>query len=82
MSLSYYLFGIHFLFLIYFIEVELIYNTVLVSGVEQSDSVLYVWILFQIIFHCRLLHNIEYSSLCYTGNSCCLSILCIVVCIC
>ena len=28
----------------YFIEVQLIYNIVLVSGVQQSDSVIYVYI--------------------------------------
>ena len=33
-------------------------------------------IFFQIIFHCRLLQDIEYSSLCYTVNPYCLSILC------
>ena len=29
-----------------------------------------IYILFQIIFPCRLLQNIEYSSLCYTVSSC------------
>ena len=37
---------------------------------------------FQIIFHCSLLQDSEYSSLCYTVNACFLSILDIVVCIC
>ena len=36
----------------------------LVSSVQQSDSVLYI-ILFQILFHDRLLHDTKYSSLCY-----------------
>ena len=27
---------------------------------------IYIYILFQILFHCRLLQDIEYSSLCYT----------------
>ena len=40
-----------YLFLFLF-EVELIYNIVLISGVQQSDSVVYI---FQIIFHYRLL---------------------------
>ena len=31
---------------------------------------------FQIIFHYRLLQNIEYSSLCYRAGPYCLSILC------
>ena len=40
-----------------FIGVELIYNVVLVSGVQRSDSVIHIHIstLFQIIFHYRLL---------------------------
>ena len=42
----------------------------------------YIYIFFQIIFHYKLLQDIEYSSLYYTVNPCCLSILCIVVCIC
>ena len=40
---------------------ELSYNVVLVSGVQQGDSVLYVpvSVLFQILFSYRLLQNIE-----------------------
>ena len=53
----------------------------LVSGVQQSDSVLHVHvsILFQIIFPFRLLHNIDYRSLCYTVGPCQLAILNITV---
>ena len=53
----------------------------LVSGVQQSDSVthIHVCILFQILFPFRLLWNIEQSSLCHTVGPCCLSILNIVV---
>ena len=40
------------------------------------------YFLFQILFHYRLSQDIEYSSLCYTGGPCCLSILYLVVCIC
>ena len=49
----------------------------LVSGVQQRDSVIYIHvsILFQILFPFRLLHNIEQSSLCYTVGPCWLSIL-------
>ena len=53
-------------------------NNVLVSGVQQSDSVIhiyvsilfffYVSILFQILFPFRLLQSIEQSSLCYTAG--------------
>ena len=35
------------------------YNVVLVSGVQQSDSVMHVSILFHIIFPYRLLQSIE-----------------------
>ena len=39
----------------------MIYNVVLVSGVQQSDSVIHIHIspLFQILFPYRLLQNIE-----------------------
>ena len=57
-------------------EVYLIYNTVFVSDGQQSNSVF-----FQIISQCRLLQDTEYSSLFCTVNPCCLSILCVVVCI-
>ena len=47
----------------YFIGLLLIYNAVLliVSGVQQSDSVIHIhsFILFQILFSCKLLQNIE-----------------------
>ena len=49
--------------------------TMLVSGVQQS-------IFLQIIYNYRLSQDTEYSPLCYTLNPCCLSILCIIVCIC
>ena len=52
----------------------------LVSSVQQSDSYIYVcvfiyiykhiYILFRILFHYRLLQNIEYSSLCYKVSPC------------
>ena len=45
-------------FLLY-IEVELIYNIVLVSGVQQSSSVLCIVILSQILFSHGLLQNTE-----------------------
>ena len=47
-------------------------NAVLVSGVQQSGSVihLHIYILFQILFSLRSLQRIELSSLLYsTGNS-------------
>ena len=33
---------------------------------------LYTYIIFQIIFHYRLLQDIDYSSVCNTVNFCCL----------
>ena len=43
---------------------------------------LYMYILFHILFHYGLSEDIEYSSLCCTVGAYCLSILCIIVCIC
>ena len=63
-------------YLLSFNEVQLIYKVVLVSGVQQSDSVIHshvhthTHILFQILFHYRLLQDIEDSSLCYTVGPC------------
>ena len=45
-------------------------------------EVFLIHIFFQILFHHRLLQDIEYSSLCNTVGPCCLSILHIAVCIC
>ena len=69
----------HNSFFFFFFLIYLIYNVVFLSGVQKSYLVLYV---FQILFHCSLLQDIEYSSLSCTVNPCCLSILCTVVCIC
>ena len=67
-----------------FIGVQLIYNVVLVSGAQQSESVIHMHIstLFQILFPYRPLQSTEQSSLCYTVGPYQLSILYIVVCIC
>ena len=44
------------------------YNVVVVSGVQQSDSVIHIYvymsILFQVLFPYRLLQNIEFPVLC------------------
>ena len=63
-----------------FYEVYLIYN-VLISGIQQSNSVIYVCILFHIHFHYGLLQDNEYSFLCYTVSYC-LSILYILIVLC
>ena len=67
---------------LFYIGVYLINNVMLVSGVQQSDSVLHihVYILFGILFSFRLLPNIEQSFPCYTVGPCWLSILITVVC--
>ena len=62
-----------FLLFYFFIEVQLNYNVVLVSGVQQSDSVIYSFS-DSFFFPYRLLQNIEYSSLCYTVGPCWLPI--------
>ena len=62
----------------------MINNVVLVSGVQQSDSIIliHVSVLFQILFPVRLLCNVEQSSLCYAMDPCWLPILNITVCTC
>ena len=51
-----------------FIEVELIYNVVFISAVQQSDSLIR---LSCFSYSFPLLQDIEYHSLCYTVGSCC-----------
>ena len=48
--------------------------------IQQSDVC--VCVLFQILFHYKLLKDTEYSSLCYILGSYYLSVLCMVVFIC
>ena len=62
----------------------MINNFVLVSGVQQSDSVIHIHvsILFQVLFPFRLLQDIEQTSLCYTVDPYWLSILNMAVCTC
>ena len=62
--------------------IELIYNVVFVSGIQQNDSVIHIFILFQVLFSYRLSQNIEQTSLCYIVDPCWLSILYIEICIC
>ena len=58
------------IFYLNFIEVRLIYKVVIMSAVQQSDSVVHIHtsILFQILFPHRLSHNTGYSPLCYTAG--------------
>ena len=39
----------------------------------------YIYVIFQIIVHDRLLQDIDYSSLCYTVNFCCLLHICFLI---
>ena len=73
-----------FFFKLIFIGIQLIYNVVLVSAVQQSESVIHIHIstLFKILFPYRSLQSIEQCSLCYTVGAYQLSILYVVVCIC
>ena len=65
------------LFLFIFpIEVQLIYNVVLIIAVQKNDSVIhiYIYILFHILFHYGLSQDTEQSSLCSTVGPRCLCI--------
>ena len=55
-----------------FLSLLLLYNVVLISGVQQRDSVIHinVSILLQILFPYRLLQVIEESFLCYRVGPC------------
>ena len=55
---------------LFFVGTELINNVGLVSGMQQSNSVIHMSILFQIIFLFILLQNVEQSSLRYTVGPC------------
>lgn len=61
----------------------MIYSVVVLSGVQQSDSLMHVCISFrfQILFPNRLFLSIGTSSLCYAVGPCWLSGLYVVVCI-
>ena len=63
----------------------------LVSGIQQSDSVIYniyicihiqISVCIQILFRYKLVQDVEYSFLCYILSSCCLPFLYMLVHIC
>ena len=69
-----------FLKFLFYIEIELINNVVLVSGVQQSDSIIHVHV--SALFSFRLLsieQSIEQCSLCCTAGPCWVSTLNIAV---
>ena len=70
-----------FMTFFFLIEVQLIYNVVLISAVQQSDSVKHMYVYIYILFHYGLSQDIESTSLRYPVGPCCLSILYIIVCI-
>ena len=55
-------------YLLFLTEVQLIYNVVLITAVQQSDSVIHIHSFFKIFFSIIVQHRIlnEYSFLCYT----------------
>ena len=55
---------------LFFVGAELINNVGLVSGMQQSNSVIHMSLLFQIIFIFMLLQNVEQSFLRYTVGPC------------
>ena len=54
-----------FFFLIYFVEVELIFNVVLISAVQQSESVIHIYIFFFFVFFSIMEKIIGYYLLSY-----------------
>ena len=50
----------------------MIYNVVLISALQQSNSVVHVYILFHFLLFYGFSQAIEYSSLCYRIGPCCL----------
>ena len=67
-----------FFFFLNFIGLQLIYNVVLVSGIQQSDSVIHIHIviLYQILFSYRY-HRIEFPVL-YSRSLLVISGLCLI----
>ena len=55
---------------------SIIYSIHLYSRVIKlyTQTYIYVYILFQILFQYRLLQDVEYSSLCHLAGICCLPI--------
>ena len=60
----------------------MIYNVVLISAIQQSESVIHIYTFFFIFFSVMVSQDTEYSSLCSTVGPCWLSLLYVIVCIC
>ena len=69
------------IFLFYWSIVELL-CCVHYCYIAKWLSFAHIYIIFHILFHYGLSQDIEDSSLCCTAGPCCVSILCITVCIC
>ena len=71
-----------FLIFLFYTELQMINNVVIVSGGQQRDSAIHIHesILPQTSLPSRLPYNIEQSSLCYSVGPCWLSIISIAVC--
>ena len=64
-------------------EIELILILIVViATVQQSDSIIHIYVLSHIIFHYGLSQDIEHSSLYYVVGPCFLAILYKIVCLC
>ena len=59
-------------------KIELLYNVVPISPVQQSNPVIPIYSFFSIIFHQGLSQETGYCSLCYAVGSHCLSILTVI----
>ena len=55
--------------ILYFIDLSLIYNVLLISAKQQNDAIIHTYS-FNILFHYGLLQDIEYTSLRYTVGAC------------
>ena len=56
------------------LEIQLIYNVVLVSEVHQSDCHTSTYVLLQLLLHYRLLQDTEHSSLVLQVGPCLLAL--------
>ena len=63
MSLEALLLLLNFIFIV-------VNNDLLVSGIQHSDSKIYMYILFKFLSIVSLLKDTEYSSLCYIVGPC------------
>ena len=63
-----------FFFFIFYFLLKCSWLTVFQVHSKVIQLYKYTYIIFEIIFHHRALHDIDYGSLCYAVNLCCISI--------